>query len=155
MKRRVHKALQAARQASSLAGSTHKRCRAVCSPEASKALIEAPRCPRSVAPLLCRCGGTYCFVGSSAAATNVILPFTQQVRDLNRGSYGAVVLALDRQTGQEVAIKYIERGAEVRGRLVGSGGRFGRVSRQYAQRPNACPAACGGQQPYRPQGGRL
>ncbi|KAL4423979.1 hypothetical protein ABPG75_001280 [Micractinium tetrahymenae] len=34
------------------------------------------------------------------------------LRDLNRGSYGSVVLALDKQTGQEVAIKYIERGAE-------------------------------------------
>ncbi|KAL4434846.1 hypothetical protein ABPG77_005373 [Micractinium sp. CCAP 211/92] len=36
----------------------------------------------------------------------------ERVRDLNSGSYGSVVLALDKLTGQEVAIKYIERGAE-------------------------------------------
>lgn len=36
-----------------------------------------------------------------------------QIRDLSRGAYGCVVLALNTQTGQQVALKFIERGKEV------------------------------------------
>lgn len=37
-----------------------------------------------------------------------------QVRDLNSGTFGFVELALDKITGQQVAIKFIERGDKVR-----------------------------------------
>ena len=37
-----------------------------------------------------------------------MLPF--QIRDLNRGTFGFVQLALDTQTDTQVAIKFIERG---------------------------------------------
>ncbi len=37
-----------------------------------------------------------------------------QLKDLNRGTFGFVQLALDTQTGQWVAIKFIERGDKVR-----------------------------------------
>lgn len=59
-------------------------------------------------------------------------PSCQQIRDLNRGSYGAVELALDRQTGQEVAIKYMERGAEVG---AGRGGSHGSCGTSTLPRP--------------------
>ncbi len=36
-----------------------------------------------------------------------------QIRDLNRGTFGFVQLALDTQTGTQVAIKFIERGEKV------------------------------------------
>ena len=36
-----------------------------------------------------------------------------QVRDLNKGTFGFVQLAVDTQTGQRVAIKFIERGDKV------------------------------------------
>ncbi|KAL4418701.1 hypothetical protein ABPG77_004881 [Micractinium sp. CCAP 211/92] len=35
-----------------------------------------------------------------------------KIRDLSRGAYGCVVLALNTQTGQQVALKFIERGKE-------------------------------------------
>ncbi len=35
-----------------------------------------------------------------------------QVKDLSRGAFGFVVLALDRQTGEHVALKFIERGPQ-------------------------------------------
>lgn len=37
-----------------------------------------------------------------------------QVKDLNSGTFGFVQLALDRTTGRQVAIKFIERGDKVR-----------------------------------------
>ncbi|KAK9828933.1 hypothetical protein WJX72_002887 [[Myrmecia] bisecta] len=37
----------------------------------------------------------------------------QKVQDLNKGSYGFVVLALDRTTGEYVAIKFMERGEKI------------------------------------------
>ena len=37
-----------------------------------------------------------------------------QVKDLNSGTFGFVQLALDRTTGRNVAIKFIERGDKVR-----------------------------------------
>ena len=36
-----------------------------------------------------------------------------QIRDLNSGTFGFVELALDKVTGQQVAIKFIERGDKV------------------------------------------
>lgn len=36
-----------------------------------------------------------------------------QLRDLNRGTFGFVQLALDTKTGLRVAIKFIERGDKV------------------------------------------
>ena len=36
-----------------------------------------------------------------------------QIRDLNAGTFGFVELALDKSTGQQVAIKFIERGDKV------------------------------------------
>ena len=36
------------------------------------------------------------------------------MRDLNKGTFGFVQLAVDSQTGQRVAIKFIERGDKVR-----------------------------------------
>ena len=45
-----------------------------------------------------------------------------QVRDLARGAFGYVVLAVDKTTGEQVALKFIERGPQVRSRgLVGVG----------------------------------
>lgn len=41
-------------------------------------------------------------------------PLPLQIRDLSRGAYGCVVLALNTQTGQQVALKFIEHGKEVR-----------------------------------------
>jgi serine/threonine protein kinase len=35
------------------------------------------------------------------------------VRDLNSGTFGFVELAMDKTTGQQVAIKFIERGDKV------------------------------------------
>jgi serine/threonine-protein kinase SRK2 len=35
-----------------------------------------------------------------------------QVSFVNRGAYGFVILALDKQTGEQVALKFIQRGAE-------------------------------------------
>lgn len=37
-----------------------------------------------------------------------------QIRDLNRGAFGFVLLAEDTHTKQQVALKFIERGPEVR-----------------------------------------
>ncbi len=36
-----------------------------------------------------------------------------QIRDLNSGTFGFVELALDKSTGQQVAVKFIERGDKV------------------------------------------
>ena len=36
-----------------------------------------------------------------------------QIKDLARGAFGFVVLALDRHTGENVALKFIERGPQV------------------------------------------
>ena len=36
-----------------------------------------------------------------------------QIKDLNSGTFGFVELALDKSTGQQVAIKFIERGDKV------------------------------------------
>lgn len=36
------------------------------------------------------------------------------MRDLNRGSYGFVVLAYDEEEKREVAVKFMERGEQVR-----------------------------------------
>lgn len=44
------------------------------------------------------------------ACCPLLLP---QIRDLNRGAFGFVVLALDKTTGEQVALKFIERGPEV------------------------------------------
>jgi serine/threonine protein kinase len=38
----------------------------------------------------------------------------KKVRDLNSGTFGFVELAMDKTTGQQVAIKFIERGDKVR-----------------------------------------
>lgn len=35
-----------------------------------------------------------------------------QIRFLNRGAYGFVILALDNQTGEQVALKFIKRGPQ-------------------------------------------
>ena len=43
-------------------------------------------------------------------------PPRPQIKDLNSGTFGFVQLALDRTTGRQVAIKFIERGDKVRGR---------------------------------------
>ena len=37
-----------------------------------------------------------------------------QIRDVNSGTFGFVELALDKTTGQQVAIKFIDRGDKVR-----------------------------------------
>ena len=42
------------------------------------------------------------------------IPVRAQIRDLNSGTFGFVELALDKTTGQQVAIKFIERGDKVR-----------------------------------------
>ena len=42
-----------------------------------------------------------------------MLAWLLQIRDLNRGTFGFVQLALDTQTGTQVAIKFIERGEKV------------------------------------------
>ena len=49
--------------------------------------------------------------------------FPSQIRDLNSGTFGFVQLALDKTTGRQVAIKFIERGDKVCGRRSGSGSR--------------------------------
>ena len=36
-----------------------------------------------------------------------------QIKDVNRGAFGVVVLAEDRHSGEEVAIKFIKRGSKV------------------------------------------
>ncbi len=38
---------------------------------------------------------------------------SMQIKDLNSGTFGFVQLALDRTTGRNVAIKFIERGDKV------------------------------------------
>lgn len=38
---------------------------------------------------------------------------SSQIRDLNSGTFGFVELALDKSTGQQVAVKFIERGDKV------------------------------------------
>lgn len=41
-------------------------------------------------------------------------PGAVQIKDLNSGTFGFVELALDKLTGQQVAIKFIERGEKAR-----------------------------------------
>ena len=36
-----------------------------------------------------------------------------QLKDINRGAFGVVVLAEERTTGEQVAIKFIKRGPKV------------------------------------------
>lgn len=45
-------------------------------------------------------------------------PRYTKIADLNRGSYGFVQLARDNATGEEVAIKFIQRGEKLAGRYV-------------------------------------
>jgi len=40
-------------------------------------------------------------------------PKYRKIRDLNSGTFGFVELAMDKTTGQQVAIKFIERGDKV------------------------------------------
>lgn len=40
--------------------------------------------------------------------------FMAQIRDLNSGTFGFVQLARDKQTGEYIACKFIERGEKVR-----------------------------------------
>ncbi|KAL4425747.1 hypothetical protein ABPG75_009763 [Micractinium tetrahymenae] len=52
---------------------------------------------------------------ASAGGTGDLLegnPRYQKVQDLARGAFGFVVLALDRSTGEQVALKFIERGPQ-------------------------------------------
>ena len=60
-----------------------------------------------------------------------------QIRDLNSGTFGFVELALDKTTGQQVAIKFIERGDKARGK-----GPFARPPRPapLPSRPGFTPA---------------
>ncbi len=44
---------------------------------------------------------------------NQHLHLNVQIRDLNSGTFGFVELALDKTTGQQVAVKFIERGDKV------------------------------------------
>lgn len=44
-----------------------------------------------------------------------LLRSSSQIKDLNSGTFGFVVLARDKQTGEIWAIKFIERGEKVRG----------------------------------------
>ena len=37
-----------------------------------------------------------------------------QLKDINRGAFGVVVLAEERTTGEQVAIKFIKRGPKVK-----------------------------------------
>jgi serine/threonine-protein kinase SRK2 len=41
------------------------------------------------------------------------LASSMQLKDINRGAFGVVVLAEERATGQQVAIKFIKRGPKV------------------------------------------
>jgi serine/threonine-protein kinase SRK2 len=56
-------------------------------------------------------------MSNKAATTNEPLgadhPKYKKVRDLNSGTFGFVELAMDKTTGQQVAIKFIERGDKV------------------------------------------
>lgn len=47
-------------------------------------------------------------------ADDLTLSPLPQIRDLNRGAFGFVVLAHDKQCNDRVALKFIERGPEVR-----------------------------------------
>ena len=54
--------------------------------------------------------------GRSGAAGDVLRQLwgaRWQIRDLNSGTFGFVELALDKTTGQQVAVKFIERGDKV------------------------------------------
>ncbi len=42
-------------------------------------------------------------------------PLIAQVRDINSGTFGFVELAMDKLSGQHVAIKFIDRGDKVQG----------------------------------------
>ena len=50
-----------------------------------------------------------------------------QIRYLNRGAYGFVILAHDNATEEEVALKFIKRGPQVRPAGGGGGGQAARV----------------------------
>ena len=56
-------------------------------------------------------GGSSRLAGHQPAAS--ACPLHTQVRDLGKGAFGFVVLALDLHTGEHVALKFIERGPEV------------------------------------------
>lgn len=49
-----------------------------------------------------------------AGARGVLPPPLRQVKSVARGSFGFVLLALDRDTNTHVALKFIERGPQVR-----------------------------------------
>lgn len=49
-----------------------------------------------------------------------------QVRDLNKGAFGFVVLAHDLHTGEYVALKFIERGPEASAGVLAGGCAAGR-----------------------------
>lgn len=53
-------------------------------------------------------------VNDSIGSTSGFTRRTLQIRDLNSGTFGFVELALDKITGQQVAIKFIERGDKVK-----------------------------------------
>jgi hypothetical protein len=57
---------------------------------------------------------------STPLTTDTILPYSfggwLQIKDLNSGTFGFVQLCIDKTTGRQVAIKFIERGEKVGGR---------------------------------------
>jgi len=60
---------------------------------------------------------------AATAAACCCLPFVLQVKEISRGGFGVVLLALDKITGTHVALKFVRRGPEVRRRdSVVSGG---------------------------------
>ena len=50
---------------------------------------------------------------SGTARNSNIVTLLLQIKDLNKGTFGFVQLAVDVQTGQRFAIKFIERGDKV------------------------------------------
>lgn len=66
--------------------------------------------------------GVHCYAGNrhDGAAGDALCaasypPLYLQIKDLNRGTFGFVQLCKDKQTGERVAIKFIQRGERVRG----------------------------------------
>ena len=66
----------------------------------------------------------------------MLCPPHAQIRELGHGAYGTAVLMRNRETGEMVAVKFIERGAQARGLAGGC--------RHTLRRLQELPAACSG-----------
>lgn len=84
-------------------------------------------------------GGCTAAAPPSASSHTTCPPALLQVRYLNRGAYGFVILAHDAATNEQVALKFIKRGPQVRA-AARMGGWHAPLPRRALPRLTAPPA---------------